>query len=263
MKLLRSLLLSLALINPAGAVDYVAGPGNNGGAGQIIGTATNDNACAGCVGEVITANDTAALATITITIAAPGIISWAAHGFSAGSAFQLATTGALPTGLTAGTTFYVCSGANLLAGSFAAATTIANALAGTCITTTGSQSGTQSGLGGAFLVSTTAAVVDAVTVTAGDWDCFAGSIFVASSGTTITVLAAQLGLSPTITGSQSASQSSADLTLPFTTSGTNQFPMSVIRVSVAVSTPVYLVEVAAFGTSAMTASGAVTCRRAR
>lgn len=262
MKLLRYLLLSLALIQPAFAVDYVAGPGG-GAAGQVLGTATNDNACAGCVGEVITANDTAALATVTVTIAAPGIISWASHGFSVGSAFQLATTGALPTGLVASTTYYVCS-ANFTANvSFAASTTIANALAGTCITTTGTQSGTQTGLGGAFMGTGTAAVTATVPVTAGDWNCWGGIIFVANSGTTVTNEGGQLGLSATLTGSQSVAQSSADYTLPFTTSGTDQFPMGVIRISVASTTSVYLVQYASFGVSAMTASGSLTCRRAR
>jgi len=53
------------------------------------------------------------------------------------------TTGALPTGLTAGTTYYV-STVGLTANAFSVADTKAHALAGTnTITTSGSQSGVQ------------------------------------------------------------------------------------------------------------------------
>lgn len=84
-------------------------------------------------------------ATVTITIAAPGVVSWAAHGLPAGTAVSFATTGALPTGLVAGTTYYVCDDANLASGAFALSSTFANAIAGTAITTSGTQSGVHTG----------------------------------------------------------------------------------------------------------------------
>jgi len=83
--------------------------------------------------------------TVTITIAAPGVVSWTAHGQPAGAAVVFKTTGALPTGLTAGTIYYV-SVTGLTANAFSVSTTQANALAGTNITTSGSQSGTQTGI---------------------------------------------------------------------------------------------------------------------
>jgi hypothetical protein len=46
-------------------------------------------------------------ATVTMTIASPGVVTWTGHGLQAGDAFQFSTTGALPTGVTAGTTYYV------------------------------------------------------------------------------------------------------------------------------------------------------------
>lgn len=80
---------------------------------------------------------------VTITIATPGVISWAAHPFVAGNAVKFYSTGALPTGLTAGTTYYV-STVGLAAGSFSVADTQAHALAGTnTVNTSGTQSGVQ------------------------------------------------------------------------------------------------------------------------
>ena len=77
--------------------------------------------------------------TVTITIATPGIVTWANHGLVTGNKIQLTTTGALPTGLSASTTYYVIY---IGSGTFSLATSLANAAAGTSIGTSGSQSGT-------------------------------------------------------------------------------------------------------------------------
>lgn len=74
------------------------------------------------------------LGTVTVTIATPAVFSKASHQLQNGDAFTLTTTGALPTGLTVGTTYYVVSAA---AGTFQAAAT----KGGAAINTTGSQSG--------------------------------------------------------------------------------------------------------------------------
>lgn len=85
-------------------------------------------------------------ATVTITIATPGVVTWTAHGFSAGQAISFVTTGALPTGLTAGTIYFV-SVTSLAANTFQLATTYANAIAGTpVVNTSGTQSGVHSGI---------------------------------------------------------------------------------------------------------------------
>lgn len=75
----------------------------------------------------------------TISIASPGVVTKTAHGLAAGQKVYFTTTGALPTGLVANTLYFVIwSSAN----TFALASTFANAVAGTAITTSGSQSGT-------------------------------------------------------------------------------------------------------------------------
>jgi hypothetical protein len=76
--------------------------------------------------------------TVTMTIAAPGVITWTAHGFLADTPVKFETTGALPTGITAGTTYYV---KNPTASTFEVAATPG----GTSITTTGTQSGVHTG----------------------------------------------------------------------------------------------------------------------
>jgi len=86
--------------------------------------------------------------TVTITLASPGVITWPSHGLAAGAAVKFTTSsgGALPTGLTANTTYYVAQDANLTANTFAVSDTKTHALAGTNqINTSGSQSGTQTG----------------------------------------------------------------------------------------------------------------------
>lgn len=73
--------------------------------------------------------------TVTITVATPGVISWNAHGLAAGTPVKFSTTGALPTGLNSGTTYYVL---NPTANDFQVAATPG----GAAIDTSGTQSGT-------------------------------------------------------------------------------------------------------------------------
>lgn len=74
-----------------------------------------------------------------ISIASPAIFTFASHGLIAGSVVHLATTGALPTGLTINTVYYVLA-AGLTTNAFEVALTVG----GTAINTSGTQSGTQS-----------------------------------------------------------------------------------------------------------------------
>lgn len=82
-------------------------------------------------------------ATITVTIATPAVVTWTAHGLPEGAPVVFTTSGALPTGITAGTTYYV--GRSPGANSFNISTSVANAAAGTFVATSGSQSGTHTG----------------------------------------------------------------------------------------------------------------------
>lgn len=77
-------------------------------------------------------------ATVTISIASPGVVTWAAHGLANGNRVRFSTTGALPTGLTAGTTYNVVGAA---AGTFQVAATPG----GAAIATIGTQTGTHTG----------------------------------------------------------------------------------------------------------------------
>lgn len=80
-----------------------------------------------------------AIGTFTVTIATPGVITLTAHGLVTGDQVYLTTTGALPTGLTANTLYYVIY---IDANTVRLATTRANAYVPTPINTTGTQSGT-------------------------------------------------------------------------------------------------------------------------
>jgi hypothetical protein len=81
---------------------------------------------------------TSSLGAVEISIATPGVVTLAAHGLATGDRIELTTTGALPTGLAANTNYWVIY---VNASTFSLATTLANALAGTKINTSGSQSG--------------------------------------------------------------------------------------------------------------------------
>lgn len=93
---------------------------------------------------------------VTMTIAAPGVATMAAHGFISGHKCQLTTTGALPTGLVANTTYYLRV---IDADTFHFCTSLANVAANTRITTSGSQSGVHTLTGGVIALNLARAVI--------------------------------------------------------------------------------------------------------
>lgn len=77
-------------------------------------------------------------ATVTMTIASPCLVTYTAHGLQNGDVIKFSTTGALPTGITAGTTYFVL---NKTANDF----NIAATEGGAAINTSGTQSGVHTG----------------------------------------------------------------------------------------------------------------------
>lgn len=73
--------------------------------------------------------------SVTLTIAAPCVVTWTGHGLPAGTPVMFTTTGALPTGLTAGKAYYVIAPQ---INSFNVSAT----LNGPVVNTSGTQSGT-------------------------------------------------------------------------------------------------------------------------
>jgi len=104
--------------------------------------------------------------TCTISIASPAVVTRASHGFPAGQQVVFSTSGALPTGITAGTIYYVIS-AGLTAGAFRIATTPG----GTAINTSGTQSGTHNvtGFTGLTIQDSTGATVTRGATPAADY----------------------------------------------------------------------------------------------
>lgn len=93
---------------------------------------------------------TAKTATFTVTLATPAVFTWTAHGLKAGAAFVPTTSGALPTGLVSGTTYYVIS-TGLTADAFQVSATPG----GSAVNTSVSQSGTHTGTAGAGTIVST------------------------------------------------------------------------------------------------------------
>lgn len=95
-----------------------------------------------CDGSAISRSTYAALfaylcpnSTVTITIASPGVLTWNSHPLVNGDKIMLSTTGALPTGLSAGVVYFVVG---VTTNTFKLALTYG----GADINTSGSQSGT-------------------------------------------------------------------------------------------------------------------------
>jgi microcystin-dependent protein len=87
------------------------------------------------------------LGSVTLTIASPCVLTYSGTAFNTGDAVYLTTTGALPTGLSANTTYYIALDSGT---SYYLSTSRANAYAGTHINTSGSQSGTHTLFGSPY-----------------------------------------------------------------------------------------------------------------
>jgi len=117
----------------------------------IAGRPLTDSQPAGwlsCYGQNISRTTFSALfaalslsATITVSIASPAVVSWSFHALQANDPVVFHTTGALPTGIVAGTTYYVKNPVQGISGTFQISATPG----GAAINTTGSQSGTHTG----------------------------------------------------------------------------------------------------------------------
>lgn len=86
---------------------------------------------------VVTVTNESRNATCTMTIATPAVVTEAGHGYAAGDKILFRTTGALPTGVTAGTVYFV-SATDLTSDTFKFSATDGGAV----IDTSGTQSGT-------------------------------------------------------------------------------------------------------------------------
>ena len=125
--------------------------------------------------------------TVTMTIASPGVMTFNAHGAANGTPVSFGTTGALPTGITAGTTYYVVATA---ANTFEVAATVG----GAAINTSGSQSGAHTATFQGFgtvaagntitgVTSTATAVVVTPLLMTGSWTTLPVGSMVFTSGT--------------------------------------------------------------------------------
>jgi hypothetical protein len=113
--------ISFAASAAQGQLDFTSNPANNDTLtlGSSLVTFLT-------VGSAVTL---APSSTVTITNASPGVITWTGHGLAAGTPVVFSTTGALPTGLVPGTTYFVSS-SGLATNSFEVSDTFAHAIAG-------------------------------------------------------------------------------------------------------------------------------------
>ena len=227
----------------------------------IVGTTTNDNVQAGSVGEFIQATDPLSTLAVTITIASPAVITWTSHGLSANDAVYFTTSGALPTGLTTNTTYYVV-GSSITANTFEVATSVANAIANTPINTSGTQSGTQTAFSAAFMASASVQDLTAIQITAGDWDVWGTVAMRAAPTTTVSAISAGINTTAnTLPGIGNGPRQ--EFVFTGTTGQEQDVTTGPFRYSVASTTTLHLVGLASFGTSTMQGYGNIQARRRR
>ena len=239
---------------------------------NIVGTTTNDSALAGNLGESPETRMSQVAATGTIfTMATTNVCSLtSAAGLANLQAVTVTTSSALPTGLVAATNYYI---ANLNVGALTCklASSLANAVAGTFITTSGNGTGTQT-LHGAcsFVTSTNTYDICGLALTAGDWEVDA-LVFPGEAGsvsvTTWELWIAQVGGSavPTTAATILAQGLAGNQTATASTSTANNSwsPAVPLRISLASAGYVALAGNATFTVGTLSPQALLRARRAR
>ena len=105
--------------------------------------------------------------TVTMTLASPCVVTWTAHGFKTGQRVTFDSTGALYTGLTIGTQYFV-----ITAGLSTDLFQVSTSLGGGAVNTSGSQSGVHTAIAGQgeFALETVTANVYGATITGNTLD---------------------------------------------------------------------------------------------
>lgn len=258
--------LALALISPAQAEigDSGVGPIGPTTGGNTPGTTTNDNAAPGNVGEIksSTCPSAATTATVTISLASPGVITWTSHGFTTACPVVFTTTGSLPVAIVAGTVYYVVP-STITTNTFSVATTLANALAGTGINTASASTPTTTGTAGAAEANTTAIGMTGLALTAGDWDCVGQLTRGLQAGTSnITVLKTSINTS-IADGSLASGTMTQFSTAANVQTGDHTDIIGPVRISLSSTTNYFLIGDDAFSAGTTKTYGTLRCRRMR
>lgn len=206
----------------------------------------------------------ASAGTVTITTATPAVITFTAHGMTGACPIVFTNSGgALPTGITSGTTYWI-SPSSITTNTFSISTTVANALAGTLVATTVAGSGTQTGTPGSPLTSTTAANVTGLILSQGEWDCRAKVARTLGASTSVTKT---IGSTNTTSATASTQGGNSNTTLSIAANvmgvGGTDTVIAGDRQATTANTNVYLVAQDTFSVSTNVAFGNITCRRAR
>lgn len=239
----------------------------------IAGTTAADAPASGSVGQVasihcLVGTAAAAATTVTMTIATPAVVTWSSHTFVPSASLanytcpiNFTTTGALPTGVVAGTNYYII-GSSVSGDTFQIADTAAHALAGTnSVATSGSQSGTQAAYIGNLGATATAYAGAALSLIAGDWDCSGTAEYQELTSLTTTEFLA--GINTSIAATNIGSMTDIRTSSGSIGAVNYYLPSPVVQENVSATTTLYLNTKSTFSVGTQNEGGFLRCRRMR
>lgn len=205
--------LPAATALPAGAIITVAMNSAPTGYLKCDGTAVSRSTYATLFAALVKS------ATVTITITTPGVVTWTGHGLSIGDKVRFTTTGALPSGLSTGTDYFIIS-AGFTTDTFRLAATAG----GSAINTSGSQSGVHTGISAPYGVgdgSTTFNVPDLRGEWVRGWDDAKGTDANRSRGSSQAEMIGPHSHTATTTGTADSGGAHTHTVTPLQSGGSN------------------------------------------
>lgn len=223
---------------------------------NITGITNGSNAASGSVGEAISVGGFALDNTVTISNASPAVISDNDGNITVGSVINFNTTGSLPTGISAGTNYYV------IASGFSSGVSyqISATPAGTAVNTSSAGSGTHTRHNYALLSSNTLTCAGAITLSAGDWDIYPVIGF-SNTGSTTQFYGVVSTTNGSLTGLITRTQILDNTT--HSSGASPQSPVGAARVNPSTLTTYYLNVRSVFSAGSSLGNGDIMARRVR
>lgn len=238
------------------------------GPGQVEGTATNDNAQAGYIGEFISSGfcpGTTNTSTVTFASGTPMVVTWTSHGMTGACPLRITAQTTLPAGITNSTTTYWVVPSSITTNTFTLAASVANALGATAISSSTTGTGAQTGTSGQVGTTATTANVTGVTLSPGDWDCRATIAHVFNNTTNVTLYSGAISASSATLGTQGNELQTdiASVAGTITSNLGSDVKIGPGRISLSAATNYYLVYEDTFSAGIDNPFGELSCRRVR
>ena len=189
-----------------------------------------------------------------------GVFTATAHGIT-GACPVVFTAGSQSTGVVSGTVYWTIP-ASITTNTYAIASSVATALAGSGLVITGTAGSGQTQTDGAKYATTVAGNITGLTLSPGTWDCFGVGFRTLAATTSVTQLITSISATSATVGTEGDPGTNYTSTAANVMAANTDVDVGPTRLNLTAATNYYLVVKDTFTVSTNSQGGSLTCRRA-